>query len=168
MSTFTDSDGKDWTITVEPNCPNKDDTFHPFDTKGAWYDNIKREKWMGGTATNSEFGTIKLYGARFNAENAGDFVIGNIFPPTNPELNLVDSEAAYKNEISYKTFTDASLDHCAGERGEIQGRSTCSTKDALANCKMIKRYGRRPIERCSDDEIRLKIVNFYFTWKESQ
>tara|TARA_B100001142_G_C14051228_1_gene545978 strand:- start:32 stop:721 length:690 start_codon:yes stop_codon:yes gene_type:complete len=151
MSTFEDSESVVWTIT-EPTESNEKIKIAGNDGGG------ERAKWIGGIATSTTHGKIKLYGATWEEESPPKG--GNVF---NGKLQLVGSEKGYQNPGDYKDWNGATLDHCAGERGKSQDRPTCSTMDALTNCEIIKNMFSTS-EKCSSNEIKLEFHNMYFTW----
>lgn len=135
---FTDNKGVKWSITKPSESGEK-----PFATNSS--DTGKRVKWIGGKATSEECGTIKVYGTTWNDTPMG----GNLF---NDELQLVKAEKNYTNALSYKSW------------GDVMNEET----QELTNCEIIKNMLGRKREECSDDEIKLNLRDFYFTWKPPQ
>ena len=134
---FTDNKNVIWSIT-KPSKSNEP----PFPTNSS--ETGKRVKWIGGKATSEECGTIKVYGTTWDDTPMG----GNLF---NNQLQLVAAEDGYKDARSYKSW------------GDVINKET----QELTTCKIITKTGLfgGGREKCSDDEIRLNLRDFYFTWK---
>ena len=158
MSTFTDNEGKVWNIT-EPSKSNETGFQTNIPAAG------KRAKWIGGTATSKEYGTIKVYGATWEPEETTTPpkpMSGNVF---RGELQLVAVEQDYKNPRDYKEWGDAILVHCAvAMEKDADGVSHCPNARELTNCKKTKNWRGKESENCSTDEIKLKFQDIYFTW----